>query len=523
MPRLTKRIVDAAVKQDKDSYLWDDELTGFGVKITPAGKKVFLIQYRVGGAKGRTRRVTLGHLGPVTCDEARTRAKELLGMVKTGKDPAEERDRRKAEKTFGETITSFEKAHVDLKTKDRTAEEYKRALKLHVPDKLRRRPIGDIGRADMEQLHQDLEQNPNHGEQGHRDPVEAIQLGWRRRGFAPGENPCRYVERYDEVKRERFLSPDELGNLGKALAADDRQYVVAAIRLLLFTGARVNEILTAEWSWVDLAKGTIRLPDSKTGRKTLHLNAPALEVLNGLPKVKDNPFVIVGDVEKAHLVNIQKPWRAIRKAAGLDDVRLHDLRHTFASVGVEGGASLVMVGALLGHTQPQTTKRYAHLANDPQRVAADAIATRIADRLSPKLKPAPGERSWDNRRSYSAGSIAMDVDDLRKRESLIAAVEAGRLTPSDAEQQSLEAGSGPLLPPDRPEDFNPSTQERWTLLMAVVWVLARNITAVRNSWNDFIVSQYRWVPTVPVPMSISTSFRPERRKPPMVESASARS
>lgn len=388
MPRLTKRIVDAAVKQDKDSYLWDDELTGFGVKITPAGKKVFLIQYRVGGAKGRTRRVTLGHLGPVTCDEARTRAKELLGMVKTGKDPAEERDRRKAEKTFGETITIFEKAHVDLKTKDRTAEEYKRALKLHVPDKLRRRPIGDIGRADMEQLHQDLSETPTMA-----NKVIAILsklFSWAEKtGLrTASENPCRYVERYDEVKRERFLSPDELGSLGKALAADDRQYVVAAIRLLLFTGARVSEILTAEWSWVDLEKGTIRLPDSKTGRKTLHLNAPALEVLNGLAKVKDNPFVIVGDVEKAHLVNIQKPWRAIRKAAGLDDVRLHDLRHTFASVGVEGGASLVMVGALLGHTQPQTTKRYAHLANDPQRVAADAIATRIADRLSPKPKPA---------------------------------------------------------------------------------------------------------------------------------------
>jgi len=384
MPRLTKRIVDAAVKQEKDSYLWDDELTGFGVKITPAGKKVFLIQYRLGGAKGRTRRVTLGHLGPVTCDEARTRAKELLGMVKTGKDPAEDRDRRKAEKTFGEVITSFESAHVDLKTKDRTAEEYKRALKLHVSDKLRRRLISDIGRADMEQLHQDLSETPTMA-----NKVIAILsklFSWAEKtGLrTPGENPCRYVERFDEVKRERFLSPDELGKLGKALAADERPYVVAAIRLLLFTGARVSEILTAEWTWVDLAKGTIRLPDSKTGKKTLHLNAPALEVLNGLPKVKDNPFVIVGDVEKAHLVNIQKPWRAIRKVAGLADVRLHDLRHTFASVGVEGGASLVMVGALLGHTQPQTTKRYSHLANDPQRAASDAIAGRIAGHLNKK-------------------------------------------------------------------------------------------------------------------------------------------
>lgn len=395
MPRLTKRIVDAAVKQAKDSYLWDDELTGFGVKVTPAGKKVFLIQYRLGGAKGRTRRVTLGHLGPITCDEARTRAKELLGMVSTGRDPADERDKKKAEKTLGEAISAFESAHVDLKTKASTAEEYKRALRLHVPDKLRRRPIGDIGRADMEKLHQDLRETPTMANK--LIAILSKLFSWAEKtGLRPtGENPCRYVERYDEVQRERFLSPEELGRLGVALEAEERPYVVAAVRLLLFTGARVSEILTAEWSWVDLAKGTIRLPDSKTGRKTLYLNAPALDVLNGLTRVKDNPFVVVGDVEKSHLVNIQKPWRSIRKAAGLNDVRLHDLRHTFASVGVEGGASLVMVGALLGHTQPQTTKRYSHLANDPQRVASDAIAARIANRLSPTPTAVPSARPRD--------------------------------------------------------------------------------------------------------------------------------
>ena len=200
----------------------------------------------------------------------------------------------------------------------------------------------------------------------------------------PGENPCRHIDKYPERKGERFLAPSELSDLGNALTATDQNiYVVAAIRLLLFTGARLNEILSAQWDWVDLDRGTIRLPDSKTGAKTLYLNAPSLAVLGALPRVADNPFLIVGGKPSSHLVNLQKPWQAIRAAAGLEDVRLHDLRHTFASVGVGGGASLAMVGALLGHSQPQTTDRYAHLAADPMRAASDAIAKRIAASLAP--------------------------------------------------------------------------------------------------------------------------------------------
>ena len=154
--------------------------------------------------------------------------------------------------------------------------------------------------------------------------------------------------------------------------------------MLLFTGARLSEILTLRWDWIDFQRGVIRLPDSKTGPKTLYLNAPALSVLSALPRIEGNPFVICGDKKGAHLVNLQKPWRAIRTSAALSDVRLHDLRHTFASVGASGGASLPMIGALLGHSQPQTTDRYAHLAADPLRAASDAIAGRIAAAMGPK-------------------------------------------------------------------------------------------------------------------------------------------
>lgn len=393
MVRITKRAVDA-FKSDPakltapdpvtgkqrvaDQYLWDDELTGFGVKVTPAGKKVFLVQYRIGGAKGRTRRVTLGHLGPITADEARTRAKELVGMVQQKKDPAEERDRKRAEESFGKIIEQFEKEHVDG-LKPLTAKEYRRALKLHVPAKLRHRPVGDIGHPDMTRLHHDLSQKPGPTQANKVLAILSKLFSWaEKNGLRPaGPNPCRHIDKNKETKRERFLSPQELARLGKALADEQRVYVVAAVRLLLFTGARLNEILSARWEWVNFETGTIRLPDSKTGAKTLYLNNPALTVLSTLPRVAKNPFLIVGENVGAHLVNLQKPWRSIRKAAAITDVRLHDLRHTYASVGVTGGGSLPMVGALLGHSQPATTNRYAHLGSDPLRAASDAIARQI--------------------------------------------------------------------------------------------------------------------------------------------------
>jgi integrase len=153
--------------------------------------------------------------------------------------------------------------------------------------------------------------------------------------------------------------------------------MAAAIRLLVFTGARLNEVLTARWDWLDIPAGELRLPDSKTGAKVIHLNPPALAVLAALPRAAGNPFLIVGGKAGRHLVNLEKPWRRVRKAALLNDVRLHDLRHSFASVGAAGGLSLPLIGGLLGHSQPATTARYAHLAADPLKAASAAVARQI--------------------------------------------------------------------------------------------------------------------------------------------------
>jgi integrase len=155
-------------------------------------------------------------------------------------------------------------------------------------------------------------------------------------------------------------------------------FVIAAIRLLIFTGARLGEILSLRWDYVSEEHRCLFLPDSKTGRKTVRLNAPALEVLQTVPRLEGNPYVICGEKAGQHLVNLEKPWRRIRKSAGLEDVRLHDLRHSFASVAASGGQSLVVIGKMLGHSQPQTTARYAHLADDPVKAATDAVGRQIA-------------------------------------------------------------------------------------------------------------------------------------------------
>jgi len=209
-----------------------------------------------------------------------------------------------------------------------------------------------------------------------------------------GSNPCRHVEKYAELKRERMLSTDEFGRLAEALREPGHSpYVVAAIKLLIFTGARLSEVLGLKWDYIDIDRGEARLPDSKTGAKTLHLPAPALAVLAGVPPMAGNPFVIVGHIRGAHLVNIEKPWRGIRKAAELDGVRIHDLRHAFASVAASSGMGLPIIGKMLGHTQAATTHRYAHLASDPVKAAAATTAGRIAAAMGevpPFAKPSGG-------------------------------------------------------------------------------------------------------------------------------------
>ncbi len=172
--------------------------------------------------------------------------------------------------------------------------------------------------------------------------------------------------------------------LAEAAKAGEHPSVVAAIRLLVFTGCRRAEILTLKWAYVDFERGCLDLPDSKTGAKTVPLGAPALELLADLPRVEGNPYVLPGRRPKAHFVAIEKAWQQLRAKAGLRDVRLHDLRHSYAAMGAGLGESLHMIGSLLGHSLPSTTQRYAHLSEDPRRAAADRISGHLAAAMADK-------------------------------------------------------------------------------------------------------------------------------------------
>lgn len=380
MPKLTKRTIDATEAGNRDVFVWDDDLKGYGLKVTPAGKKVLVLQYRMGR---RSRRLTLGSYGAVTADQGRALAQAALRKIARGDDPMTERDAKRAEQTAGELLEDFLNLHVDAKLKSRSREEYRRLVERLLPKRFTSLPITGVRRADVSGIHNKLAETPY---QANRLlAVLRKFFNWcEAQGHRPDHsNPALHVELFKEQKRERFLSPAEIGHLGTVLADIEGEgkfspHVIAAIRLLILTGARLNEILTMEWAWVDFEMARVRLPDSKTGAKTIYLNAPALQVLATIPKLEGNPHVVCGQKHGARLINLQKPWSIIRQRAGFADVRIHDLRHSFASIAVANGMSLPMIGKLLGHSQPQTTARYAHLADDPMRQANDLIGSKIS-------------------------------------------------------------------------------------------------------------------------------------------------
>jgi integrase len=376
--KITKRTVDAAKPGDANRFLWDTELKGFGLKVTPAGHRVYVLQYRKGGRGTPTRRVTIGRHGAVTPEQARKIASRLTSTIAEGGDPAAVRAAEKGAPTVAKLAKRFDDEHIKTKTKAKTAVEYRRLIETIILPALGRRRVRDITRADIARLHHEHRAAPYIANRLLAVLSKMFTLAEKWGERPDGSNPCRHVEKYNEHKRERFLSDAELGRLGDALATfKGSPYAVATIKLLVFTGARLSEVLGLRWEWIDMEHGEARLPDSKTGAKTLHLPPPALEVLAALPRVDGNPHVIVGHVGGCRLVNPQKPWRAIRKAAQLDGVRLHDLRHAFASVAAGSGMSLPIIGKMLGHSQPATTARYAHLASDPVKAAAAAVASKI--------------------------------------------------------------------------------------------------------------------------------------------------
>jgi integrase len=395
MPKLTKRSVEALRVQATNYIAFDAELPGYGVRIMPSGKRFFLVQYR---RHGRTRRVMLGQFGPLTAEVARRRALMLLAQARSGgSDPAAERDALRQSLTVEQLGARFLKEHVAVRCKPTTQSEYRRSVELFIDPFLGKQRIRSVTTADIAELHGSLAYIPYQANRtlGVLSKMMSLAEIWGLRDRH--SNPCEDIQRYPEHKRERFLSLKEVKALGRALDAaesdgSEGKYACTAFRLLLLTGCRLREIQRLRWEHVYLDEGELRLPDSKTGAKTVHLGAAAIALLRSLPPVEKNPFVIAGKNSGWYLTDLQRPWRRIRSAAVLNEVRIHDLRHTFASGGLAVGEGLSMIGKLLGHTQVQTTARYAHLAADPLKQAADKIAERLAGALlTEKGEVAPGE------------------------------------------------------------------------------------------------------------------------------------
>jgi integrase len=405
--RITKRSVEALKVPLKDYIAFDTDLPGFGVRVMPSGKRFFLVQYR---RHGRTRRVMLGQFGVVTAEVARREATVMLSSVRgAGGDPAALRDANRQSTTMKELGKRFLEQYVPARCKPTTQAEYRRSVELFLDPHFAKQRVRSVTTADVAEFHGALSHIPYQANRtlGVLSKMMSLAETWGLRD--KHTNPCGDIERFPERKRERFLSPTELQRLGQALADaevnPESKYAVAAIRLLLLTGCRLAEIQTLEWRYVDLVQKELRLPDSKTGAKTIHLGDSVVLLLETLARVTGNPYVIVGQKEKAHLTDLQRPWRRIRKVAGLSDVRIHDLRHTFASGGLLVGEGLPMIGKLLGHTQVQTTARYAHLASDPLKQAA----TKISDRLALSLLGAIDKSGADGRSSRPAGDQTDDT------------------------------------------------------------------------------------------------------------------
>jgi integrase len=383
--------------------LWDDALAGFGVVAFPSGKKSYVVQFR---HAGRSRRNVVGDHGRLTPDEARSAAKQLLGAIEQGVDPIAAKRAERSVPTFSEIASSFLESHVKAKRKPRTGEAYELLLRVHILPVIGSMRVSDVRRVHVSRLHASISSAAPGAANRAVSLVSAI-WNWaaRRDEVSFEKNPARGIERNREQGKERYLSAAELGKLGDALRLaetaglpwnpdgtrptakhapkpENRRtvvdpFAVAAIRLLILTGARLREILHAQWHELDFDRSMMHLPDSKTGRKPIYLSMAALAVLESLPRVADNPFIIPGARRGSPRADLKNPWAAVCARAGLEGVRIHDLRHSFASIGAGSGMGLPLLGRLLGHKQPATTQKYAHLDADPLRRAVNSIGATI--------------------------------------------------------------------------------------------------------------------------------------------------
>lgn len=418
--KLTHHVVESIKSDDGDVVIWDSVLSGFGLRVRKTGGKAFIVQYRAGnGRYAPSRRMTIGRADLFSVEDARKVAKGILADAALGNDPAAKRSGDRADMALSELCDLYLAEGCD-DNKLSTIETNRSRIERHIKPLLGRKRVNSITDRDIDAAKRAIANGKTACDERTTKKGRAIVRGGRtvasrtvsilsaifNFGIESGictENPAKGIRKFKSRSCERFLSIEEIQRLGTVLdqaetiglewtspdvkhapKGENRRttvdrHAVAAIRLLMLTGCRRGEILQLEWRHVDVERGMLFLPDSKTGKKSVILGSAAIAVLRSLPRT--GRYVIEGETPNKPKSGIAKPWQRVCEAAGLTDVRIHDLRHTFASVGAMAGLSLPMIGKLLGHSQTSTTARYAHLANAPVRHAADLITGEIATAL----------------------------------------------------------------------------------------------------------------------------------------------
>lgn len=416
--KITKQLVTAIKpEKGKDVYVWDSQIKGFGVRVKPSGARSFVVSYYAPGLHQKKRRMTLGVFGPLTVEEGRKRALEALTRVSRGEDPAAEaaQERRfTKERTVAALFPAYLEASKDLR-RTSTLAYYQSLGRHYVLPALGELPVARVTPAEIAELHRSMRTKKVTANR----VVQLLKsfFYWLdRQGLHSGENPATRVDFYPEKPKERFLTVEEVGRLGEALRAAEtvglepapqhrkppstkrrrnagmfgggpqpaNPVAVAAIRFLLFTGWREQEALTLRWDALDLTRGMATLQDTKTGRSTRPLSAPAIELITSQTRLEGSPFVFPGKVTGKPLKETQRLWYAVRLAAGLNDVRLHDLRHSVASIAAAQGHSLYLISQLLGHKDLRSSARYAHFTDDSRKAVADLVGMQIDSALHPK-------------------------------------------------------------------------------------------------------------------------------------------
>ena len=362
---------------------------GFGVRVYPSGARVYVVQTR--GPAG-TKRITVGRHGVIGADEARRRAALVIARVRAGDDPTGRPARKPAGPTLAALAERYLREHVAVRCKPSTAAQYRLAIERYIVPALGEMPVSSIKRSHVADLQHALRDRPAMANLVVATLSRLIDRAQAWGAVREMANPCRTAQKYRVRRRERFLTDAEFRRLGQALdelEATGRlsPHAAAALRLLMLTGCRRNEILTLRWEDVHLDARELRLRDSKTGPRTVSLSQEAADVLAAIPRVPHNPWVIPGTRPGQRLSSIFEPWRRVRARAGLDDVRIHDLRHSYASRALALGESLPVIAKLLGHAQIQTTARYTHLTRDAVKDAATRVANDIAQDLFPAHGP----------------------------------------------------------------------------------------------------------------------------------------